>query len=82
VPKAIGDFLALQAVRSTGGRAIAIAEDRLPEITARIARREGLLIGPEGAVALAAAEDLAAAGAFQPGERVVVFQTGHPANYL
>ncbi|HEX2642624.1 MAG TPA: threonine synthase [Thermoanaerobaculia bacterium] len=82
VPKAIGDFLVLQSVRSTGGRAIAIAEDRLPAITARIARREGLLIGPEGAVALAAAEDLAAAGAFRPGERVVVFQTGHPANYL
>jgi threonine synthase len=82
VPKAIGDFLVLRAVRETGGRVMAIAEDRLPAITARIARQEGLLFGPEGSVALAAAEDLVAAGAFQPGERVVVFQTGHPANYL
>jgi threonine synthase len=82
VPRAIGDFLVLRAIRSTGGRALAIAEDRLPGIIARAARLEGLLLGPEGAVALAAAEDLAAAGAFQPGERVVVFQTGHPSNYL
>ncbi len=80
VPRAIGDFLVLRALRETGGRALAIAEERLPEITARAAR-QGLLVGPEGAAALAAVEDLAAEGAFAAGERVVVFQTGHPGNY-
>ncbi len=82
VPKAIGDFLVLRAVRESGGRAIAVDEERLPGITERAARLEGLRIGPEGAAALAAVEDLQAVGAFQPGERVVVFQTGDPANYI
>jgi len=82
VPRAIGDFLVLRAVRASGGRALAIAEERLPEIAARAARLEGIRTGPEGAAALAAVEDLAAAHEFRPGERVVVFQTGHPDNYL
>jgi len=82
VPKAIADFLVLRAVRETGGRALAIGEGRLPEVTARAARLEGLRLGPEGAAAFAALEDLAAAGAFAAGERVVVFQTGDPGNYL
>jgi len=82
VPKAIGDFLVLRAVRESGGRAVAIDEARLPEVTARLARSEGLRVGPEGAAAFAAVEDLSAAGAFTAGERVVVFQTGDPANYV
>ncbi|HZF08130.1 MAG TPA: threonine synthase [Thermoanaerobaculia bacterium] len=82
VPRAIGDFLVLRAVRASGGRALAIAEERLAEIAARVARQEGIRTGPEGAAALAAVEDLAAAQEFRPGERVVVFQTGHPDNYL
>jgi threonine synthase len=82
VPRAIGDFLVLRALRESAGRALAVDEARLPEIAARAARDEGLRLGPEGAAALAGALDLAAAGAFAEGERVVVFQTGHPANYL
>ncbi len=82
VPRALGDFLVLRALRESAGRALAVAEERLPEVTARAAREEGLRLGPEGAAALAAALDLAAEGAFAEGERVVVFQTGDPANYL
>jgi len=82
VPKAVGDFLVLRALRETGGRAFAIAEERVAGIASRVAREEGMLIGPEGAAALAACEDLASEGAFAPGERVVVFQTGDPANYV
>lgn len=81
VPRAIGDFLILRALRESGGTALAVEEARLPEITARIAREEGLLIGPEGAAAFAAFEDLVAAGRIVAGERVVIFQTGHPGNY-
>ena len=81
VPRAIGDFLVLRAVRESEGTAIAVDEQRLAEITSRAARLEGLLLGPEGAAALAAVEDLTARGAFSEGERVVVFQTGDPANY-
>lgn len=81
VPRASGDFLVLRAVRESGGRAIAVDEARLPEVAARVARQEGLRCGPEGAAAFAALEDLAASGSFREGERVVVFQTGDPANY-
>jgi threonine synthase len=81
VPRAIGDFLVLKAVRESGGTAIAVDEQRLADILDRAARLEGLLLGPEGAAAMAAVEDLAARGAFSEGERVVVFQTGDPANY-
>jgi threonine synthase len=82
VPRAIGDFLVLRALRQTGGRAVAINEDRLAKVAAWIAAHEGLRVGPEGAAALAAVEELEATGAFVPGERVVVFQTGDPANYV
>jgi threonine synthase len=82
VPRAIGDFLVLRALRETGGRAVAIDEDRLEKVAAWVAAHEGLRIGPEGAAALAAVEELEATGAFVPGERVVVFQTGDPANYV
>ncbi|HKV13392.1 MAG TPA: threonine synthase [Thermoanaerobaculia bacterium] len=82
VPKAIGDFLVLRAVRESGGRAIAVDESRLDKIASWVAAHEGLRIGPEGAATLAAVEDLAAAGAFTPGERIVAFQTGSPDNYL
>jgi threonine synthase len=82
VPRALGDFLVLRALRESAGRAVAVDEARLPEVAARAARDEGLRVGPEGAAALAATLGLAAEGAFAAGERVVVFQTGDPANYL
>ncbi len=81
VPAAIADFLLLRALRQTNGRALAIDETRLPAITDRYAK-QGLLLSPEGAAAFAAVDDLAAEGAFREGERVVVFQTGHPGNYV
>ncbi len=81
VPQAVGDFLILRALYETGGRAVAVAEDRLAHAARRAAREEGLLVGPEGAACLVAVEMLAAEGAFAEGDRVVVFQTGHPGNY-
>lgn len=81
VPQAVGDFLILRALRETGGRAVSVEEVRLAGAARRVAEEEGLLVGPEGAACLVALEDLAAKGAFGEGERVVVFQTGHPGNY-
>ncbi len=81
VPQAIGDFLILDAVRRSGGTAVAVAENRLDAVAARVRSLEGVEIGPEGAAVLAAIEDLVASGAMRAGERVVGFQTGHPANY-
>ena len=82
VPVAIGDFLILQALRESDGAAVAVAEEEAAETAARAARREGLLAGIEGAAALAGLERLVAAGRVAEGSRVVVLQTGHPANYV
>ncbi len=82
VPRALGDFLVLRALRETGGAAVAIEEERLADFEARAARQEGVLTGPEGAAVFAAVEDLAAQGRITPGQRVVAFQTGDPASYV
>jgi len=82
VPKALGDFLVLRALRETGGAALAIEEERLPKILERMAKEEGIRVGPEGAACLAAMDDLAARGELEPGQTAVIFQTGNPDNYL
>jgi threonine synthase len=81
VPQAVGDFLILRALARTGGVAVAVAEERVGEVAATVHRHEGIVVGPEGGAALAAVEDLVEAGRVREGERVVVFQTGHPDNY-
>jgi threonine synthase len=81
VPQAIGDFLILRALGRSHGVGVAVAEERVAEVAAAVQRREGIVVGPEGGAALAALEDLIAAGRVREGERVVVFQTGHPDNY-
>jgi len=81
VPQAVGDFLILRALRASGGVAVTVAEERVGEVADAIQRREGIVVGPEGGAALAALEDLVSTGRVREGERVVVFQTGHPDNY-
>ena len=81
VPKSIADFLILQAVRESGGTALSVSESSIRPTADRMARDEGLWIGPEGAAAVAAAEKLIRDGLVTDGQRVLVFQTGHPANY-
>ncbi len=81
VPRAIGDFLILRALRATGGTAVAVEEERIEIEQKRLACEAGLLVGPEGAAAMLALESLAAEGRIERGQRVVVFQTGHPGNY-
>ena len=82
VPKSLGDRLVLSAVAATDGAAVAIDEARLAPLQRDLAAQEGRLFGPEGAACVAAVADLAAAGRIRAGDRVVVFQTGHPANYV
>ena len=81
VPRAIGDFLVLRAVRDSGGTAVAVEEDLVAETAARVAADEGLLVGPETAAAMAAVFRLSDSATIRPGESVLVFATGHPANY-
>lgn len=82
VPSARGDFLILRAVRASGGLAVAVEEEALAGAVERLAREEGQWVGPEGAACFLALEKLVEEKTVAAGERVVLFQTGHPASYL
>ena len=71
----------LRALRETDGHAVAVPEREIAAHCDGLARQEGLVAGPEGGAALLALADLSRQGTIAAGERVVVFQTGDPANY-
>jgi threonine synthase len=76
VPGPLGDRLMLDALRRSGGGAIAVSDSALAEEAAAGSRLEGIDFAPEGGAAIAAARELARAGALSPDDRVVVFNTG------
>jgi threonine synthase len=81
VPKPLGDFLVLRAVRETGGTAVAVDDAEILAAMRLVARCEGLWICPEGAAAVAAAGRLRASGWLGAHERVVVLNTGAGVKY-
>jgi threonine synthase len=76
VPKALGDFLVLDAVRSTGGTAIAVTDDHLLAAQRTLATDEGIWVCPEGAACFAAVDQLRESGWLSADEDVVVLNTG------
>jgi threonine synthase len=82
VPRAIGDFLILDAIRSSGGTAIAVTDEELLAAVAEIGALEGVFCAPEGAACLPALRKLLAEDAVKPEERVVLFNTGAGVKYL
>jgi len=76
VPKALGDFLVLDAVRSTDGTAVAVTDEELLVAQHRLARDEGTWICPEGAACFAAVGQLRESGWLDGSEDVVVLNTG------
>jgi threonine synthase len=81
VPKALGDFLVLRAIYETGGCAVAVEDDELLADVKLVAQAEGHLICPEGAATVSAARKLAETGWIEPGETVVVINTGSGLKY-
>lgn len=81
VPKALGDFLVLEAVRQTHGCAITVSDAELLQAQRDLAAREGLFACPEGAATLAAAKKLRAQGWLEENERVVLLNTGSGIKY-
>jgi threonine synthase len=81
VPKALGDFLVLDAIYKTGGCAIAVEDDQILKDQAELAAKEGLFICPEGAATLTAARKLADDGWIKPDEKVVLLNTGAGIKY-
>ena len=81
VPKALGDFLVLRAVRESGGTAIAVTDEAILAELRSLAAAEGAWICPEGAACLAATRELRESGWIGEGEQVVVLNTGAGVKY-
>jgi threonine synthase len=76
VPKALGDFLVLEAVYSSDGFAIAVDDKAIVAARDAVASDDGMLLGLEGAATIAAAKVLRASGWIAAGERVLAINTG------
>jgi len=81
VPVAVGDFMILDAVRESGGLALAVPEEKIAPWMKKAVSLEGLSICPETAVCLGALEMLLASGQIRAHERIVVFNTGAAQKY-
>jgi threonine synthase len=81
VPKPLGDFLVLQAVRQSGGTAIAVSDDAMMRAGLGLAVDEGIYAAPEGAACVAALEKLLASGFLKRSDRIVLYNTGSGLKY-
>ncbi len=78
---AVGDFMILDAIRASGGRAVAVDEARLRYWMALATSSEGISVCPETAACVGAVEQLAREGWIAREERVVIFNTGAAQKY-
>jgi threonine synthase len=81
VPAAVGDFMILEAVRESGGVALATPEAEIPTWMRRVSAQEGIALCPESAVCFSALELLLKRGAIKKSERILIFNTGAAQKY-
>ena len=82
VPRAIGDFLILRAIRESGGTAVSVPDASMVDGMIQIGSMEGISAAPEGGAALAAIKRLVRNGTIRADESVVLFNTGGALKYL
>jgi len=76
VPAAVGDFMILEAIRESGGTAVAVDESTIRSLMKTSASMTGISIGPETAACTGAIDMLRSRSWIRPGERVVAFNCG------
>lgn len=81
VPKAVGDFLILRAVRASGGKALGVGDPAILKAVDEAARKDGLLLCPEGGATLAAYREALRTGEVDEDERVVLFNCATGLKY-
>lgn len=81
VPAAIGDFLILEALRKSGGTALAVDDAEMLEYATMMGKATGIFPAPEGAACLVAQIRLLDQGWIKPDESVVLFNTGTGVKY-
>lgn len=82
VPKAIGDFLIIDALHESNGTAIAVADEDLVFAVKEIGKHEGIFCAPEGAACLPALQKMIEQNLVKENESVVIFNTGAGVKYL
>jgi len=81
VPRAVGDFLILRAVRASGGKAVGVGDPAILSAVDEAARKDGLLLCPEGGATLAAYRQALRTGEVDEDERVVLFNCATGLKY-
>ncbi len=81
VPKPYGDYIILDILEKSGGKAIASPDDRILASILDWGKNEGIFLSPEGAAATAAYDQLLANGELKPTDKVVLFNTGAGLKY-
>jgi threonine synthase len=82
VPKPFADVEVLAPIRRTGGTVVSATDAEMLAAGRNLAAMEGMFVAPEGAATVVAAGKLAAEGFLQPGESVVLFNTGTGYKYF
>ncbi len=82
VPKPLGDVLILNALRESGGTAIAVNDEEILDGGMELASLEGIFAAPEGAACVPALRKLLANGFLKPEESIVLYNTGSGLKYL
>jgi len=81
VPVAVGDFLILRAVRESEGFAIAVSDPAIVEARDEVARKDGLLLCPEGAATYAAYKQALSDGRVSQDETAVLYNCATGLKY-
>ena len=81
MPKAVGDFLILRAVRESDGKALGVGDPAILRAVDDCARKDGLLMCPEGGATLAAYREALRTGEVDEDERVVLFNCATGLKY-
>jgi len=81
VPKPYGDYIILDILEKSGGKAIASDDETILASILDYARNEGIFLSPEGAAATAAYDQLINSGELKPTDKVVLFNTGAGLKY-
>src|SRR5262245_33538392 len=82
VPKAVADFLILQAIRESGGAAVAVSEEEIEEAVRQVGSKEGMFIAPEAAAGIAAIRELRKRKLVGNEETVILINTGCGIKYF
>jgi threonine synthase len=82
VPSAVGDFLMLQALRESGGGAVAVPDREMAEWVQRLGADTGIFAAPEGGATAAAVSLLLERALLDADDEVVLFNTGSGLKYV